>query len=380
MAIRFIHTSDWQIGKVFRFVDVETMGLLQEARLAAITRLGEIAKQQEIGHVLVAGDVYDMENLSTRSLNQPLERMRGFDQVLWHLLPGNHDPQRLNGLWDRLMKRGVPNNVKIHTESKPTLFDKESMAILPAPLHHKRSFHDTTEYMTEVNLPSRISRIGLAHGSVTRFGSGDQNTANYIDPSRPQSANLSYLALGDWHGQKQINSRCWYSGTPETDAFDVENGGKALIVKIAAAAAPPEVISIKTGSYSWRRLSDQINNQNDIDMLEQKLRQLSDSLDRVLIDLTVEGALSLEDRNWFHERIVEQTAAAFCHVRVHSQQLLPQPTAEDLNRIDTSGFVRIAAENLKNLSETGSEDEKSLASEALQRLYLELMKEEALSS
>ena len=59
------------------------MGLLQEARLAAITRLGEIAKQQEIGHVLVAGDVYDMENLSTRSLNQPLERMRGFDQVLW---------------------------------------------------------------------------------------------------------------------------------------------------------------------------------------------------------------------------------------------------------------------------------------------------------
>ena len=50
------------------------------------------------------------------------------------------------------MKRGVPDNVKIYTESKPTLFDKESMAILPAPLHHKRSFHDTTEYMGEVNL------------------------------------------------------------------------------------------------------------------------------------------------------------------------------------------------------------------------------------
>ena len=41
MAVRFIHTSDWQIGKVFRFVDSSTMGLLQEARLRAITRLGE---------------------------------------------------------------------------------------------------------------------------------------------------------------------------------------------------------------------------------------------------------------------------------------------------------------------------------------------------
>ena len=34
MTIKFIHTSDWQIGKVFRFVDNATMGLLQEARLA----------------------------------------------------------------------------------------------------------------------------------------------------------------------------------------------------------------------------------------------------------------------------------------------------------------------------------------------------------
>lgn len=43
MTIKFIHTSDWQIGKVFRFVDEGTMGLLQEARLAAITRLGDVS-------------------------------------------------------------------------------------------------------------------------------------------------------------------------------------------------------------------------------------------------------------------------------------------------------------------------------------------------
>ena len=33
MKTKIIHTSDWQIGKVFRFVDNGTMGLLQEARL-----------------------------------------------------------------------------------------------------------------------------------------------------------------------------------------------------------------------------------------------------------------------------------------------------------------------------------------------------------
>ena len=76
MALRLIHTSDWQIGKVFRFVNNATMGLLQEARLGAIARLGELAGEHAARHILVAGDVYDMEALSPRSLNQPLERMR----------------------------------------------------------------------------------------------------------------------------------------------------------------------------------------------------------------------------------------------------------------------------------------------------------------
>ena len=75
------------------------MGLLQEARLAAITRLGELAVEHGAGHILVAGDVYDMEALSPRSLNQPLERMRTFEKVTWHLMTGNHDPHRPNGPW-----------------------------------------------------------------------------------------------------------------------------------------------------------------------------------------------------------------------------------------------------------------------------------------
>ena len=91
MALKLLHTSDWQVGKIFRFVDDGAMGLLQESRLAAITRIGELAVKHCADHILVAGDVYDMEALSPRSLNQPLERMRKFNSVQWHLLPGNHD-------------------------------------------------------------------------------------------------------------------------------------------------------------------------------------------------------------------------------------------------------------------------------------------------
>ncbi len=72
------HTLDWQIGKVFRFADEGIMGLLKESLLAATTRLGEIAVEHGAGHILVAGEVYDMEALLPHSLSQPLDRLQKF--------------------------------------------------------------------------------------------------------------------------------------------------------------------------------------------------------------------------------------------------------------------------------------------------------------
>ena len=230
MTVKFIHTSDWQIGKVFRFLDNAAMGLLQEARLRVITRLGELAGVHGAAHVLVAGDVYDMEALSPRSLNQPLERMRGFPGTQWHLLPGNHDPHRPNGLWDQLLRKGLPENVRVHIAPEPAMLHSEAAVLLPAPLFHRRTLDDLTAYMDDVNLPEGLVRVGLAHGTVRGFGSDDKDVPNFIAPDRPRRASLSYLALGDWHGQRQINDRCWYSGTPESDAFDVIDGGQALLV------------------------------------------------------------------------------------------------------------------------------------------------------
>lgn len=226
MKVRIIHTSDWQIGKVFRFVDDATMGLLQDARLKAITRLGELAVEHDVHHILVAGDVYDMEALSPRSVNKPLERMRNFSQVRWHLLPGNHDPHRPNGLWDRILQKDIPGNIHIHTSPEPVIFEEESLALLPAPLQHRQTLDDPTSYMDNLELPDGLVRVGIAHGTVRGFGSDDSKVPNYIAPDRPDRAALSYLALGDWHGQQKINDRCWYSGTPETDAFTVVDGGK----------------------------------------------------------------------------------------------------------------------------------------------------------
>lgn len=359
---------------MFRFVDDGTKGLLQEARLAAITRLGEQAVKHGAGHVLVAGDVFDMEALSPRSLNQPLERMRNLEKVTWHLLPGNHDPHRPHGLWDQLLRRGVPDNVIVHAESVPRIFESDGLAVLPAPLQYRRTLREPTAYMDQAETPDGMIRIGLAHGTVTGFGSDDKDVPNYISPDRPKSAGLAYLALGDWHGQKKINDKVWYSGTHETDAFDVEGGGQALLVEIESAGAVPVVTPVETGHYRWMTFREQINSREDVDALVTTLRGSGDDLNRVLVHLFVEGAVSLQDRQYFEEQIVEQVSAAFCYLRVDDTRLFPSPSEEDLDQIDRGGFVRTAADVLKQKAEDMSDSEHEVAALALQRLYVEHMK------
>jgi len=373
---RFIHTSDWQVGKVFRFVDEKTMGLLQRARLDAITRIGEHAQAHDARCVLVAGDVYEMEALSPRSLMEPLERMRAFEDLEWHLIPGNHDPHRPNGLWDQVARR-LPPNVHVHTAPEPAEIGDGAAMLLPAPLHRKQALEDPTAFMDGVETCPGVPRIGFAHGSITSFDTSGTSTHNLIAPDRPEQANLAYLALGDWHGQKQINARCWYSGTPETDAFDVDGGGSALLVALGGPDDAPTVTQLETGTYTWQRRHTHLASGKDIEQLGDALRNTTTSPDRLLVDLTVEGTLSLEDRRTFEDAIETSVAAALCHLRVNDANLLAEPTREDLDSIDRGGFVRTAAERLLEQVETGPEENGKLAEHALRRLYLEHKKLEA---
>jgi hypothetical protein len=76
--------------------------------------------ERGISHVL-AGDVYDIEEPSELTLGRPIEAMRGFPTIAWHLMPSNHDSARSEGIWARLIDRGLPDNVVLHLEARPAV-------------------------------------------------------------------------------------------------------------------------------------------------------------------------------------------------------------------------------------------------------------------
>ena len=108
------------------------------------------------------------------------------------------------------------------------IIEHDVAALLPSPLQHRRTLADPTAWMEHAHTDDGLIRIGIAHGAVYGFDTDEEQRANPIGPTRPQLARLDYLALGDWHGELQVNERCWYSGTPETDSFQTRGKGTAL--------------------------------------------------------------------------------------------------------------------------------------------------------
>jgi DNA repair exonuclease SbcCD nuclease subunit len=388
--MKLIHSSDLQIGKVFMYFEREIAALLQDARQAAVRTLGELAMSNGASTVLLAGDIYEKQQLSPQTLAKPIEGMRQFPKITWHLMPGNHDHVRENGLWDRLARSNLPENVQLHTKPGAVKIMDDNgtpVFLLPAPLPHIANVDDLTGYMDKEATPEGAIRIGMAHGSIQGFGS-DGEASNFVDPARAETAGLAYLAMGDWHRQLKISDRVWYAGTPEPDMFKrppgssgtLCNGGSALVVEIAGARAVPNVLPVEVGRYRWHQVVTTLTEDPQIDLLEAELRALEPDLSIVVLDLQLTGTLSLAGRKRFEERIIHGIGAAVCGMRTQDAGLVLEPTEADMDDIDRAGFVRVAADRLKAMADDNSIPERArLASLALRRLYIEHLRQAAAS-
>jgi hypothetical protein len=366
-TMRFIHTADWQIGKPFRtFGDKE--GVLQQARLAAIGTIGQLARQEGAHHVLVAGDLYDNDAPAQKTLLEPLERMRANPHVTWHIIPGNHDYHRGNGVWDRAAAPGLPANVRVHLAPEPVLLGEEAV-LLPAPLRRRSEVNDLTEWMDNASSAAGLIRIGLAHGSVTGFGS-DGEAKNPIAPDRAKRAGLDYLALGDWHRTLQVNAASWYAGTPEADRFNSQEVGQVLLVDSAGTGSPPKVTALRTGAFRWLAGEEELSRAEDLALLNARLRDHPD-LSTLLMRIRLKGALDLAARADLSGLISSLEAAMFW-LDASLEDLHIQPTEADLESIDFGGVLREAAERLKAQAENpaASMVERRRAREALVQLFV----------
>ncbi len=366
MKFTFVHTADWQIGKVFGNLPADKAPLLREARLSAIGRIAALARSCGADHVLVAGDVYDARDIPDRDLAQSLDRMRREQHVTWHLLPGNHDAAHPGGIWERVVRAGVPANVSLHLEPGPVAIAPD-IVLLPAPLKARSVIGDPTAWMDTADTPATAYRIGLAHGSIQGFGSEDGEAAVPLAPDRAARAHLNYLALGDWHGAIRISDRVWYSGTPEPDRFPDNEPGFALVVQLDGLDRPPTVERHATGQFRWLKRSLDVTAPTSLDHFIDVLMAGGTNPEHVLLSLTVTGTPSLGHWTRTEERL-EALGQQLCHLVVDSGAVTALPEAAELEDFG-QGDLRHVAERLTAIAQDGANHQSDDASLALRKLY-----------
>lgn len=364
MSIRFIHTADWQIGKPFANFPADIAGELSAARLSVIARIASAARDRQARHVLVAGDIFDSPSIETLLLRRTLEHLRRETAVTWVLLPGNHDPARREGIWDRARAIGLPENVAVLTEPAPFALTPHA-SVLPAPLTSNMPGRDPTEWFDAAPAIAGHMRIGLAHGSITGFSSeGESNVT--IAPDRASRAKLDYLALGDWHGTARIDKRTWYAGTPEPDRYPANSPGNVLAVTIQAGAEPL-VEKVHVAHFTWARHEAVLASAEDIWTLARDIEALVPVAAASLVRVKVSGSLTITDeialKSW-----AEEAAGRLRHLEFDKQGLQVRATASDLDGLGATGALREAAEKLAAMAQTDT-PQSPVARRALQKLF-----------
>jgi len=364
----FLHTADWQIGRQYGQFETDDAAMLAEARFDVVARIAALAAERRVDAVLVAGDVFDTQGVSDRTIRRLFAAMASYAGP-WVMIAGNHDAALADSVWSRAMQLGcIPANVHVPLATSVVDLPEANLAVLAAPLTQRHTYDDVTQAFDALaSAPGRL-RVGLAHGSVAGRLPDTVDATNPIAPDRAARARLDYLALGDWHGCLAIDERTWYAGTPEQDRFRGNEPGYVLDVRIAEAGAVPVVERIATGKYRWSAWTETLSLPTDAQALAERMAALRAE---DVLRLDVQGHVNLETWDAL-QQAVDQAAAQVRALLPDLSGLRLEPDEADLAELRASGYVGEVAAQLQALQ--ADEEQSAVAGEAL-RLLLRFQRE-----
>ncbi|MCX2930841.1 exonuclease SbcCD subunit D [Mycobacterium sp. CVI_P3] len=359
--MRFVHTADWQLGMTRHFLEGEAQPRYSAARRDAVAGLGALAEEVSAEFVVVAGDVFEHNQLAPKVISQSLEAMRAIG-VPVYLLPGNHDPLDASSVYSSaLFNAEHPDNV-IVLDRDGVWEVRPGVQLVVAPWRTKAPTSDLAAAVL-ADLPADGTvRILVAHGGVDVLDP---------DPGKPSLIRMAgladaiergavqYIALGDKHSRTCVgdSGRIWYSGSPEVTNFDdVESDpGHVLVVDIDEAdrAHPVSVESRHVGRWRFVTLHRQVDDDRDIADLDLNLDLLTDK-DRTVVRLGLTGSLSVTDRAAL-DACLDKYARLFAWLGTWDRHtsIAVMPADGEFDDLGIGGFAAAAVEELVGTARSG---------------------------
>lgn len=293
--MRILHTSDWHLGR-----SLEHISRIDEQK-AFIDELANIADDQQVDLVLVAGDIYDTYNPSAAAeelFYEAMDRLGGKGRRAVVVIAGNHDnPERLcaasplayrNGIillgypssnageykigaegidiidagpgWLELSLARLEHNAVILTMPYPSEARLEELISREADEDElQKAYSDKIKgIFSSLSAKFRDDTVNLIVAHLFLMGGSTSDSertlqvggAMTVEPSAiPEKAH--YAALGHLHRPQQIKSApcpAYYAGSPLAYSFSEADYAKAVFIVDAVPGREAEVKPIYLNS------------------------------------------------------------------------------------------------------------------------------------
>ena len=374
--IRFLHTSDWQLGMTRGFLSEEAQARYTQARFDAIRTMGRIATERQCQFMLVCGDSFESNQVDRKTVARAIEALKEVP-VPVYLLPGNHDPLNAAPVYhSSTFIEKKPAHVHIIKNTEPIQVG-DGFELIGAPWLSKRPNGNPIIDLLNVLPPAgSIKRICVGHGIIDIF-TPDKEAENVIAVSALETAisegNVHFIALGDRHSLTKLGSgnRIWYSGTPESTDFREDHSGFCQIVTLDGTDVTTE--KVKIGQWNFIEELVDVNTNDDVEALRKKLEEIPNR-ERTVVKLVIKGSLTLSLHGVLQNHIfaAKDVLAGFV---INEDELLVIPNDMDFANLGFSGFADATVKTLRDKIDQG-EPEGAVARDAFM-LLLRLSKEAA---
>ncbi|MGE2723116.1 metallophosphoesterase family protein [Mycolicibacterium pulveris] len=352
--MRFVHTADWQLGMTRYFLNGEAQPRYSAARRDVVAGLNAVAADTGAEFVVVAGDVFEHNQLDPRDVSQSLEAMRAIG-IPVYLLPGNHDPLDASSVYtSALFTAECPDNVTV-LDRAGVHEVRPGLQLVAAPWTSKAPLSDPVADVLAELPADGVTRIVVGHGAVD-IHVPDKDRPSLIRLAALEEAvnrgAVHYVALGDKHSRMQVGStgRIWYSGSPEvTNYDDIEpDPGHVLVVEVDEEdpAHPVRVEPHKVGRWRFLTLRRSVDSNRDVADLDINLDCLPDK-ERTVVRVALTGSLTVTDKAAL-DACLDKYLRLFAALTVWDKQsdIAVVPADGEFDDLGIGGFAAAAVDEL----------------------------------
>jgi DNA repair exonuclease SbcCD nuclease subunit len=361
--MRFVHTADWQLGMTRHFLNGEAQPRYSAARRDVVAGLGPLAAETGAEFVVVAGDVFEHNQLAPRDVSLSLEAMRAIG-IPVYLLPGNHDPLDASSVYtSALFVAECPDNVTV-LDRAGVHEVRPGVQIVAAPWRSKAPTSDLVGDVLDDLPADGVTRIVVGHGAVDIIDPGKDKPSLIrlaaVEAALARGA-VHYVALGDKHSRTEVGSsgRVWYSGAPEvTNYDDIETDpGHVLVVDIDEQdPAQVRVDTRRVGTWRFLTLCQSVDNSRDIADLDINLDLMPDK-ERTVVRLGLTGSLTVTDKATL-DACLDKYARLFAALTLweRNSEIAVLPADGEFDDLGIGGFAAAAVDELVATARSDGED------------------------